>query len=190
MATATNDIDDIRRGMARIRRDLHEDVRGVVASAEAVTDWKAYVRSYPWLAVGLAVAIGYFVVPRRRRAPVIANAIELPAVVEAVQAAATNAVQAATPAPPPEPKGKGIFGTIFGMITPIALRAAQGYATQFIGNWISQQQGQMADLMAGAGLAPGGPMPSPGVGPGFGPAPGPGFGAGPSMPRSAPPFGG
>ena len=36
MATATNEIEEIRRQMAQIRRELHEDVQEVVAGAEAV----------------------------------------------------------------------------------------------------------------------------------------------------------
>ncbi|MHC5544836.1 hypothetical protein ACYOEI_41915, partial [Singulisphaera rosea] len=67
MATVTNDADEILRQMALIRRDLHEDVRGVVASAEAVTDWHRHIRNHPWLALGAATAVGYFVVPRRHK---------------------------------------------------------------------------------------------------------------------------
>src|SRR5947209_12012268 len=55
------------RSMARIRRELHEDVRGVVESAEAVTDWKHWIRDYPWASVAAAAAVGFFLVPKRRR---------------------------------------------------------------------------------------------------------------------------
>ncbi|MEA2631568.1 MAG: hypothetical protein QOE66_1787, partial [Chloroflexota bacterium] len=67
MATATNEIEEIRRQMAQIRRELHEDVQEVVAGAEAVADWRRYIRMYPWAAVGIATATGYLIVPKRRR---------------------------------------------------------------------------------------------------------------------------
>ncbi len=166
--------------MAKIRRELHEDVRGVVASAEAVTDWKHYVRTYPWLAVGLAVAVGFLVVPKRRR-PRGISAAEIPGVVRAEIAQVVQAEPLkAVPVEAPKPKGKGLISILFGMIAPVAIRAAQGYATQYLGNWISQQQGAMAEQMAAAGLGPipgMGPMP----GPGMGPSRGPGMGM-PGMP--------
>ena len=55
MASVSNEVDEIRRQMAQIRRELHEDVQGVVAGAEAVADWRRYIRLYPWAAVGAAV---------------------------------------------------------------------------------------------------------------------------------------
>ena len=67
MATASNDIDSIRQQMAQIRHELHQDVRGVVVNAEAVTDWRRYYRMSPWASLAAAFAVGYLVVPKRRR---------------------------------------------------------------------------------------------------------------------------
>ncbi len=164
MATATDDIDDIRRRMAKIRRELHEDVRDVVESAEAVTDWKHYIRDYPWASVGLAAAVGFFLVPKRRKSVKPAEVAR--AVVAQIQPT-VEAVQAAAPPPEPRKKGRGLIGAGLGLIAPIALRAAQNYATHFVTNWIAQQQEQMAHAMASAGA---------------GPAPGPGFGMGAGRP--------
>lgn len=176
VATATNEIDDIRRQMARIRRELHEDVRGVVEGAEAATDWRHYIRDYPWASVAVAAALGFILVPRRRKS------VKPAEVAKAVMAEIQPAVQAVAPtvapaAPEPKKKGRGLIGAGLGMLAPIALRAAQNYATHFISNWIAQQQEQMAHAMAAAGM---GPSPGPGHGPG--PAPGPGFGMGTGRP--------
>ena len=161
MATATSEIDDIRRNMARIRRELHEDVRGVVESAEAVADWKHYIRDYPWASVGLALAVGFFAVPRRRKT---VKPAEVAQAVAAQIQPAMQAAQAATPAPEPKKKGRGLIGAGLGLLAPIAMRAAQNYATHFVTNWIAQQQEQMAaQMMAGAGMAP-----PPGAAPGMG----------------------
>jgi len=150
-----NSIDDIRRQMAQIRRELHEDIQGVVAGAEAVTDWRRYVRLYPWPCVAAAFVLGYLVVPRRHKS--VAEVVE--AVVPVTQQLAK------TPTVPKKEKRTGLVGTLFGMLMPIGVKVAQGYATNFLENWITQQ--------AMAGTIPG--MPGGAVGPaGFaGPAPGP-----------------
>ncbi len=151
MATATNEIDEVRRKMAWIRRELREDVLGVVESAEAVTDWKHYIRDYPFAALGLAVAVGYMVVPRRRKT------VKPAEVARAVVAEIQPTVQAAAPEPPK--KGRGLIGAGLGLLAPIVLRVAQNYATHFVTNWVAQQQEQMAaHMMAGAmGPRDGGP---------------------------------
>lgn len=162
MATAPNDIEEIRRKMARIRRELHEDVRDVVEGAEAVSDWRHYVRRYPWATVGAACAIGFFLVPKRKK-PTIKPA----EVAEAVAAIIPQLTPAAPPVP--EKKGGGLIRGAIGLLAPVALRAAQNYATHFVSNWIAQQQDQVAAMMAAAGMVPqpGGPPESGGPVPGF-----------------------
>jgi hypothetical protein len=170
VASATNEIEEIRKGMARIRRELHEDVRGVVESAEAVTDWKHYIRDYPWASIAAAAAIGFVIVPRRRRT---VKPAEVAQAVAAQIQPAVQAAQAAAPAPEPKKKGRGLIGAGLGLLAPIAMRAVQNYATHFVSNWIAGQQEQFAQAMASAGVGP-----QPGMGPGHGP----GFGAGPGRP--------
>ena len=84
MATAPQEIDDVRRRMAQIRRELHEDVKGVVEGAEAATDWRRYVRNYPWATTGLALAIGYLVIPRRHKPTTIQISHAAPEAAKAV----------------------------------------------------------------------------------------------------------
>ena len=59
MATASNDVAEIYDQMAVIRRELHTNVRESVAGAEAFADWGRYTWTYPWIALGAAVAVGY-----------------------------------------------------------------------------------------------------------------------------------
>lgn len=134
MATVSNDADAIRQQMAQIRRELHADVREVVVKAEAAADWHRYLRMYPWVSVGAAFAFGYLVVPRRRRA-------ELP-----LSAAAVREIVA--PAVPPEriepkPRKGGLLRDAWAAVSPIAIRVAQGYAVQYLENWLLQQQQQV-----------------------------------------------
>ena len=55
----------IRQRMQEVRRDLDEDVQEIVEGARDMCQWRTYVRSYPWICLGTALAIGYWIVPRR-----------------------------------------------------------------------------------------------------------------------------
>ena len=57
--------DAIRREMAAIRSDLHEDVHDLVETARQMSDWRYYVRRFPWMSVAAAAAVGFLVVPSR-----------------------------------------------------------------------------------------------------------------------------
>lgn len=68
MSTVTNPAESataIQQQMRQVRRELGEDVQEIVDNARTMTDWKHYVRTYPWACVGVALAAGYFVVPTR-----------------------------------------------------------------------------------------------------------------------------
>ena len=67
MATVRIEADEIRRQMAEIRSQLHQDMREVVNVATIATDWRSYLRGRPWLAIGLAFTSGFLLVPRRSR---------------------------------------------------------------------------------------------------------------------------
>lgn len=57
--------DSIRREMDAIRTNLHVDMDRLVVNARHLTNWKHYVRSFPWASVGVAAALGYIAVPRK-----------------------------------------------------------------------------------------------------------------------------
>jgi hypothetical protein len=63
--------EDIRRRMAELRRELSSDVREVSRSARVMTDWRFYVRRFPWAVVGVAAVAGYLLIPRRKEVQVI-----------------------------------------------------------------------------------------------------------------------
>jgi hypothetical protein len=173
VSTAPPEIDDIRRKMAQIRRDLHSDVQGVVQGAEAATDWRRFIRTYPWASMGVALAVGYLVIPKRHQATTL----------QIAPAEIARAVAIEPPkAPEPEKKGKGWLGTAFGLVAPIALRAVQGYALQFAEQWMAQKLAEQMQLHPDLASAFGGPQPPPQSGP-AGPPRGPQVG-----PQGAPRF--
>jgi hypothetical protein len=52
--------------MAALRHEIISDVEQVSESARAMTDWTYYVRRFPWVAVGVAAAAGFLLVPRKK----------------------------------------------------------------------------------------------------------------------------
>jgi hypothetical protein len=178
VATAPNDIEEIRRQMAQIRRELHEDVKEVVEGAEAVTDWRRYIRMYPWAAVGTAVAVGYLIVPKRRRSVPrdVARQSDVAEMREVLR-------QDRAPEPEEKKRRKSLIGAAFGMLVPLVWRTAQGYAMSYLEQWIAQKQ---QEYMAAAGPPPGAAHSPgwPGQGPSRpgGPPPGPGTSQSPGGP--------
>jgi len=55
----------IRQRMEEVRCDLDEDVQEIVEGTRGMGEWRWYVRSYPWVCLGAALAVGYLIVPRR-----------------------------------------------------------------------------------------------------------------------------
>jgi hypothetical protein len=157
--STTADITEIQQRMAQIRRDMHEDVREAVKGAQSLTDWRSQVRSHPWVALGTAAGLGYLIVPKRHPAPA-------PAIVTVAPAAATQPIASA-----PKKKRWGLIGSAFGLLAPIAVRAAQNYAIQYLEQWIASQPPGAGRTPFGAGLFPGAPAPGGPAGPGARPSP-------------------
>jgi hypothetical protein len=126
-----SEADILRRRMAEVRHNLHSDVRGVVATAGAATDWRHYVREHPWLAVGAAFAAGFMIVPRRHQpAQVVVHPV-------AAESAGEHSSSAA------KKTRKGIVGALLALAAPVAVRAAQNYASQALEAWLAQQHHAM-----------------------------------------------
>lgn len=51
--------------MQGIRGDIDQGLVDVSASARSMVDWKHYVKTYPWLCLGAAAALGFLFVPKR-----------------------------------------------------------------------------------------------------------------------------
>lgn len=122
--------DNIQREMSRIRCDLHDDVRGIVANARVITDWKHYVRRYPWACMAGAAALGFLVVPRRLE-------ILRPDPDTLAELAKTNRL-VVNPQPQPKPRG-GTVASMFTFVANTFLRAAMGYAGQQAGRILRAQ---------------------------------------------------
>lgn len=129
MATVRIETDDIRCQMAEIRSRLHQDVREVVNLATTAADWRSYVRGRPWLAIGLAFTSGFLLVPGRSRPSTL---VVQPSAVDVQNLQA--AVQAEKPGRLP------LMRWFLGAVGPIAVRAAQLYALNYVENLLANQQ--------------------------------------------------
>jgi len=128
------EVDEIRRQMAQIRHDMHYDVSHVVGDVEEVMDWRAALRRHPYLLVGVGVAAGYFLVPRRRREP--ARWVERDSM--ATQPFLDRPPELARPATPPKSLARRAAGWAAGMIWPLVNQSAQNYAAVWLENQIKQ----------------------------------------------------
>jgi len=163
LASTNEQIEEIRRRMAQIRMELHQDMQGVVAGTDAATDWRYYVRLYPWASLGAAALVGYLVIPRRRRSVTEVARKAAEAATEKVQQAVETArpktkAKAEGPAEK-ETRKKGMLGLALGFLAPVVSRAVQGYAAQYVENLIAQQGMTMGPQPQPA--APSGGQPTP-----------------------------
>jgi hypothetical protein len=62
----SDEAERIRRQMQNVRQEMGHDVHAVVERAKELSDWRYYVRRYPWICAGSAVALGFLAMPGRR----------------------------------------------------------------------------------------------------------------------------
>jgi hypothetical protein len=125
-----NEIDEIRWQMAQIRHDLHQDVASVVSGVSGVVDevtevmdWRSVLRNHPFIATGIALAVGYLIVPRRAQQTVLSQ---------------NHLVSAQAPESGLQKKRFRPLSWAFEMLGPIATQAIQAYALVWIENRIKQ----------------------------------------------------
>jgi hypothetical protein len=116
-----NEIDGIRQQMALIRRELHQDVSGVVSGVVGAVDWRSILQRHPWTSVGAAALVGYLIV--RRRASVAVHATPL--------------LSPAAPASNGKPR-RSLASRALCVLWPIAEQAVQSYALVWINGQIKR----------------------------------------------------
>jgi hypothetical protein len=130
VATASNDVAEIYHQMAVIRRELHTNVRESVAGAEAFADWGRYTWTYPWIALGAAVAVGYTIYTSGHQNVTnhTASPADGPAAVEPVAEVAVNGQQ-------PFRGSQNLLRSAWGLLSPVAVRAGQNCLLR----WLEEQ---------------------------------------------------
>lgn len=118
---SSREADEIRRRMAELRGMLRRDAQATADELRQLTDWRYYVKSYPWACAAVAAAIGYLLVPRR---------------VEVVQPTSETLAELArrhrlvvTPDASPQPKG-GLLVAALTAVGGLVARTAFDYLGQ------------------------------------------------------------
>lgn len=118
----------IRQRMEEVRCELDEDVQEIVEGARGMGKWRWYVRTYPWICLGAAVAIGYLIVPRRPRG-----------VHPQTRTQAELANQSRLPATPPAPPTSGARDMLLTLVGNLVMRGIASYVEQQAGKLFAPQ---------------------------------------------------
>jgi len=118
--------DAIQRQMRSVREDMRQDVRELVVSAREMTDWTVYVKAYPWLCMGAALAVGFIIVPSR-------SVIIKPDAEGLIELAKRHklVVQMHESPPPPKKRG-GLLAELLGLATGTLLQTGLKLVTSQI----------------------------------------------------------
>jgi len=127
--------DDIRRELALARAALNRDARAAVVDARTLADWQHHFRAHPWLFSGCAAAIGFLLVPGRKRAT--------------TWRAAERAFERAEFRPNVEqPQAKSLSATALGLAASFLARQTLNVATRQGMKWLQTRAAQCQAAMA------------------------------------------
>ncbi|MHB8972871.1 MAG: hypothetical protein ACYC3X_17755 [Pirellulaceae bacterium] len=127
-----------RARMQQIRCDIDRDVEDMVDSARSLIDWKHYVRTYPWMCLGTAVAVGFLLAPKRSavRRPDLTTLAELARPGHLVAKPAPSALH-------------GLIDAVLATATNIVVRKATTCVGQGIGRLLGVATDQSTPPVAG-----------------------------------------
>jgi len=109
----------VRARMQGIRCEIDHDLEDVSASARSMVDWKHYVKTYPWVCLGSAAALGFLIASKRSAA------------IHATLATATGPAETGPPAVNPAPAAaRGVVDGLVAAVVGIAVREAVTYLAQ------------------------------------------------------------
>ncbi len=136
MSQNSREGEEILRQMAEIRGNLHHEVEDIAKNARVMSDWRYYVRAYPWACAGAAVALGYLVVPNRLQ-------VISPDVNTLLKLAKKNRLLV-KPEAEPHKRG-GIVGPLFTLAANTIVRGLISYAGQQMGAVAGRQASAATD---------------------------------------------
>lgn len=128
--------ESIQQEMQAVRGHLDRDVGRLMQDARLMVDWRQYVKTYPWLAVGVAVALGFLGAPRRSKPPRFdAEAL--------AELARQDRLVVHVDGKGRDQGGGGMGATLVSLVLAAATRGATAWATR--------QMGQLAETWTAEG---------------------------------------
>lgn len=134
----TTDAAEIQRQMREVRAELREDVQELAASAAEMADWTQYVRAYPWLCVGGALAAGFLLVPSRS----VVIKPDAEGLIELAKHHKLVVKMDDKPQTQPHKKARGFLGELLSMASGVLLQRGAAILSQQITQ--AFQQGNVA----------------------------------------------
>ena len=119
--------DAVRARMQQLRCEIDGDMEDVSANARNMVDWKHYVKTYPWVCLGAAAALGFLIVPKRSRAirPDLATLTDLARTGHLVVKPASAATH-------------GLIDALLATVANIAVQRATAYLGQSMGRLLGR----------------------------------------------------
>jgi hypothetical protein len=105
---SSDSADEIRKRMELVRIQMRADVQALIRNARIKTDWRHYVERYPWLTMGAATLLGFWLVPKAARNFVLGP--EMLAKLHSGQV------------PVSSPPKKSVLGLVSGTVVPLLTR--------------------------------------------------------------------
>ena len=139
--------DEIQRQMREVRAELRGDVQDLVTSAHQMAELGRYVRAYPWLCVGAAVAAGYLIVPQR-------SVVIRPDAEALVELARKHKLVVKTDEGPPQKKRRSLLADLLGMAAMTLLQGGLKVATTQMSQAFAAQQAEHSNGRPGGVATP------------------------------------
>ena len=119
--------ESVRARMQQLRCEIDGDMEDMAASARSMVDWKHYVKTYPRVCLGAAVALGFLIVPKRSRVirPDLATLTELARTGHLVGKPASAATH-------------GLIDALLATVANIAVQRATAYLGQSMGRLLGK----------------------------------------------------
>lgn len=131
-------MDDLQQRLAAARSALVSDMGGAVDSAKTLTDWRQHFRAHPLVFCGAAAALGFLLVPRRRRPaqtmPMLQWSPEQ--IAAAMKSAPINSASTA--------ENRSVIKALLLMAATNVAREAAGFAARRGQDWLKHQVQAMA----------------------------------------------
>ncbi len=142
MSTA-REAEEIQRAMAEIRCSFNSGVEEIVDNARVMSDWRYYVRTYPWACAAGALAVGYLIVPTRLE-------VISPDAKTLAKLAEQNRLLVKSE-PEPQKRG-GLVGALFTLVASTVVRGLVAHLGQLAGQAMSNREGEESFGPVGAGV--------------------------------------
>lgn len=133
----TSDPEELRNQMARIRAGARWKAVQIKRETKQLTDWKYYVKSYPWVVAGGALLLGYLLVPQRQAPRTVALPVGKPP-----QGPSEETVGVA--------KKTGLLAGAAALIWSVVYKAGTTYATRRLAQLLTDNTAYAAKAQAEA----------------------------------------